>query len=32
VTSPNGTFNFLDDGSQTGGLGTTRYYRLLYVP
>ena len=25
-------FNFFDDGSQTGGFGPTRFYRLLLVP
>ena len=29
VTSPNGQFQFLDDGTQTGGQGPTRFYRLL---
>jgi hypothetical protein len=29
VTSPNAQFQFLDDGTQTGGLGPTRFYRLL---
>jgi hypothetical protein len=32
ITSTNGQFNFTDDGSQSGGLGPTRYYRLLSVP
>ena len=32
VTSTSGLFQFLDDGSQTGGLGATRYYRLLQLP
>ena len=32
LTSVSGTFSFLDDGSQTGGLDTARFYRLLVVP
>ncbi len=32
VTSTNGTFEFLDDGTQTGGLDGPRYYRLERVP
>jgi hypothetical protein len=32
VGSTNGAFRFTDDGTQSGGLGTTRYYRLLSVP
>ena len=32
VTSTTGLFQFLDDGSQTGGFGATRYYRLLQLP
>jgi hypothetical protein len=32
VTSATGLFQFLDDGSQTGGLGGPRYYRLLLLP
>jgi hypothetical protein len=32
VTSPNGQFSFLDDGSQTGGLGGPRFYRLVQLP
>ncbi len=32
VTSATGQFQFLDDGSQTGGLGSPRYYRLLLLP
>lgn len=28
LTSTNGSFNFTDDGSRTGGLGKTRFYRL----
>ena len=31
VTSPNGQFQFLDDGTQTGVLGPTRFYRLLQL-
>jgi len=32
VTSPTGLFQFLDDGSETGGLGGMRYYRLVQLP
>ena len=32
VTSANGNFSFTDDGSQTGGLGGQRFYRLQQVP
>jgi subtilisin-like proprotein convertase family protein len=32
VTSANGNFSFTDDGSQTGGLGSQRYYRLQQLP
>jgi len=32
VTSADGNFTFTDDGSQTGGLGALRFYRLLLVP
>jgi hypothetical protein len=32
VASTNGAFWFLDDGSQSGGLGPTRYYRLRQGP
>ncbi len=32
ITSPTGLFQFLDDGSQTSGLGSARYYRLLRLP
>ncbi|MBI3848777.1 MAG: hypothetical protein HY298_04755, partial [Verrucomicrobia bacterium] len=32
VTSATGNFTFVDDGSQTGGLGATRFYRLLLYP
>jgi hypothetical protein len=28
ITATNGTFNFSDDGTRTGGLGTTKYYRV----
>ncbi len=28
VSSTNGTFNFTDNGSNSGGLGATKYYRL----
>jgi subtilisin-like proprotein convertase family protein len=32
ITSPNGQFSFLDDGSQTGGFNGPRFYRLVQVP
>jgi hypothetical protein len=32
INSPSGLFQFLDDGSQTSGLGSARYYRLLRLP
>jgi hypothetical protein len=32
VTSTTGLFQFLDDGSETGGFGATRFYRLLQLP
>ncbi|MEK7780372.1 MAG: S8 family serine peptidase [Verrucomicrobiota bacterium] len=32
ITSPTGLFQFVDDGTQTGGLGVTRYYRLILLP
>jgi hypothetical protein len=32
VTSPNTSFNFLDDGSQSGGLGALKFYRLMVFP
>ena len=32
VVSPTGAFSFLDDGSLTSGLDTTRFYRLVVVP
>jgi len=32
LTSVNGTFEFRDDGSQTGGLSSPRYYRLRRLP
>jgi hypothetical protein len=32
VTTTNGQFNFLDDGSQSGGLTSPRFYRLLQLP
>ncbi|SPE63103.1 hypothetical protein SBV1_950024 [Verrucomicrobia bacterium] len=32
VSSTNGSFSFLDDGSQTGGIGPARFYRLLQLP
>ena len=32
LTYTNGAFSFLDDGSQSGGLGGRRYYRLQQLP
>jgi hypothetical protein len=32
LTSTNGVFSFLDDGSQSGGLDGPRFYRLRQVP
>jgi hypothetical protein len=32
LTSTNGSFSFLDNGSQSGGLGPVRFYRLLQLP
>jgi hypothetical protein len=32
ISSPTGQFAFLDNGSQTGGLGATRFYRLVQLP
>ena len=32
VTSASGNFTFTDDGSQSGGLGPVRFYRLLLLP
>jgi len=32
VTPTNGSFEFLDDGSQSGGLASTRFYRLRQLP
>lgn len=32
ITSPTGLFEFLDDGTQSGGLGGPRFYRLLQLP
>lgn len=32
ITSPTGLFQFVDDGTQTGGLGATRFYRLFLLP
>jgi hypothetical protein len=32
ITAPATVFSFLDDGSQTGGLGPVRFYRLLQLP
>jgi len=31
VTTTNGLFSFFDDGSQTGGLGLERFYRLILL-
>jgi hypothetical protein len=31
ITSSDGNFNFTDDGSQTGPLGTQRFYRLVQI-
>ena len=31
-TSGNGQFSFFDDGTQTGGLGPVRFYRLQLYP
>jgi hypothetical protein len=28
ITSTNGTFNFTDDGTMSGGLGNAKFYRL----
>jgi subtilisin-like proprotein convertase family protein len=32
ISSSNGMFSFLDDGSQSGGFGYTRFYRLKQLP
>ena len=32
LTSTNGVFSFLDDGSQSDGLAGPRYYRLQQLP
>ena len=32
VTPANGSFDFVDDGSQTGGLNASRFYRLRQLP
>lgn len=32
VSSATGQFGFVDDGTQTGGLGPTRFYRLVQLP
>jgi subtilisin-like proprotein convertase family protein len=32
VTSVTGVYQYLDDGSQTGGFGPVRYYRLVLLP
>lgn len=32
VTSITGVYQYLDDGSQTGGFGATRYYRIVLLP
>ena len=31
ITSTNGSYTFLDNGTQTGGLGNMRFYRLLQL-
>ncbi|MCX8107522.1 MAG: hypothetical protein N3G20_01820, partial [Verrucomicrobiae bacterium] len=32
VTSTAGSYQFIDDGSQTGGAGKTRFYRIVLMP
>jgi hypothetical protein len=32
ITSASGNFTFTDDGSQSGGLGPMRFYRLQQIP
>ncbi|MGN6643045.1 MAG: C-type lectin domain-containing protein, partial [Verrucomicrobiota bacterium] len=32
VTTTTGVFTFTDDGSQTGGFGTQRFYRIVLLP
>jgi hypothetical protein len=32
ITSTTGIYGYTDDGSQTGGFGATRYYRLVLLP
>lgn len=32
VSSPTGTYTFTDDGTQTGGLNSPRFYRLIQLP
>ena len=32
ISSPTGNFSFQDDGSQSGGIGPARFYRLLQLP
>jgi hypothetical protein len=32
ITSTNGTFNFIDSGTNSGGLGNTTFYRLRTSP
>jgi len=32
VTSTNENYLFIDDGSETGGLGPMRFYRLIQAP
>ncbi len=32
ITSTNTQFSFLDDGTQTGGLGGVKFYRLIQLP
>ncbi len=32
ITSSSGSYNFTDDGSQTGGVGVVRFYRVVLIP
>ncbi len=32
ITSTNGVFSFVDDGSQSGGLGLMKFYRIIEFP
>jgi len=32
ITSTNGTFSFTDDGSNSGGFGGNKFYRVRTVP